>query len=82
MGDAPERIWADTYSGHTSEGYWGGHPITPNKPENQGIEYIRADVHTAALAENAALRAHIAAIGKGDEPVSDGGVSWQNRLAF
>ena len=51
---APERIWATHYYGKGSSGFWNDAPITPNKPENQGTEYIRAD---DAEAEVARLRA-------------------------
>lgn len=44
MTDAPERIWAKTYYGKEIAGYWENGPILPNKPENVGVEYIRADL--------------------------------------
>lgn len=44
MVNAPERIWVATYFGHTAKGFWQDEPIRPNRPENQGTEYVRADL--------------------------------------
>jgi hypothetical protein len=42
----PERIWADTYSGKSREGYWRDEPLAFL---NGGTQYIRRD--PAVLAE-------------------------------
>jgi hypothetical protein len=55
MSDAPERIWAKTYSAGGKSGYWEDGPIRPNTPENQGTQYLRADL--AARREADAYRA-------------------------
>jgi len=44
MTEAPERIWATTYHLTSTKGFWYNEPITPNRPENQGVEYVRADL--------------------------------------
>ena len=41
MGDMPERIWADNYSGKTGEGYWRNEPLAFL---NGGTQYVRADL--------------------------------------
>ena len=43
---APERIWAKANYGRNNAGYWRDEPIIPNKPENSGTEYVRADLCT------------------------------------
>ena len=47
MTDAPERIWAV---------HGLGEILSFNTYDNGGTEYIRADLHAALEAENAALR--------------------------
>jgi len=41
---APETIWAKQHYGKDFSGYWEDRPIVPNKPENIGTEYRRADL--------------------------------------
>jgi hypothetical protein len=44
MIDAPNRIWADRYSGKSDAGFWQLQPLVRNINGYQGVEYTRADL--------------------------------------
>lgn len=54
MTSAPERIWADNYSGKTGEGYWRNEPLAFL---NGGTQYVRADTIAALRARLAEVEA-------------------------
>ncbi len=64
MTDAPERIWVDP-------GAWEIVGAKTKIEPHYDVQYIRADIHAAALAENEALRAAL-------KPFAD---AWQITLA-
>jgi len=54
---APERVWLDWPDANRVEAVYDEPPARPDDPCQ--TKYVRADLHEAALAENARLRAAI-----------------------